>query len=195
MSRIALGKPEKGFAQASGLDGSQPKNHHLRTLELMEIEMKDFVTINVNLSCVETPEGLKILVEGMKPMSLDAFKYWLESACRQDRNVEKARLILPELKGWPEPTKRENIPVTYDTKENPMPKEKKTYEQRISAQITKLRRKHPNASTEQLRKAAEEIERSISEALSGLDFSDLFASPEPSVGATDTFDDVLNLKF
>lgn len=76
-----------------------------------------------------------------------------------------------------------------------MPKEKKSYEQRISAQITKLRRKHPNASTEQLRKAAEEIEKSISDALNGLDFSDLFApSVEPvEAGTGDAL--ALDLKF
>ena len=135
--------------------------------------MCNFETINVNLSCLKDDQGnLFVLVEGIKPMSLSDFAYWLESACRDDRNVEKRALV-----GAPEPRRatRENIPVTYDTKENPMPKAKKTYEQRISAQITKLRRKHPNASTEQLRKAAEEIEKSISDALSGLDFSDLFA--------------------
>ena len=141
--------------------------------------MCKFETINVNLSCLKDAQGnLLVLVEGIKPMSFEDFAYWLESACRDDRNVEKRSLV-----GAPEPYRatRENIPVTYDTRENPMPKAKKTYEQRISAQITKLRRKHPNASTEQLRKAAEEIEKSISDALSGLDFSDLFAAPQETV--------------
>lgn len=138
--------------------------------------MCNFETINVNLSCQDRNGELFVIVEGITPMSLSDFAYWLKSACRDDRNVEKRSLV-----GAPEPraATRENIPVTYDTKENPMPKEKKSYEQRISAQITKLRRKHPNASTEQLRKAAEEIEKSISEALNGLDFSDLFAPVQP----------------
>lgn len=137
--------------------------------------MCNFETININLSCQDRNGELFVIVEGIAPMSLSDFAYWLKSACRDDRNVEKRSLV-----GAPEPRSatRENIPVTYDTKENPMPKERKTYEARISAQITKLRRKHPNASTEQLRKAAEEIEKSISDALNGLDFSDLFAAPQ-----------------
>lgn len=153
--------------------------------------MCNFRTINVNLSCQDRNGELFVLVEGIAPMSLSDFAYWLKSACRDDRNVERRALA-----GAPEPRSatRENIPVTYDTKENPMPKEKKTYEQRISAQITKLRRKHPNASTEQLRKAAEEIEKSISEALSGLDFSDLFAPTQEAVeDASDA--PIVDLKF
>lgn len=154
--------------------------------------MCNFETINVNLSCQVRNEEMFVLVEGIAPMSLSDFAYWLKSACRDDRNVEKRALA-----GAPEPRRatRENIPVTYDTKENPMPKEKKSYEQRINAQIVKLRRKHPNASTEQLRKAAEEIEKSITEALSGLDFSDLFAAPEPTVEAPSDALDALDLKF
>lgn len=155
--------------------------------------MCNFETINVNLSCQDRNGEIFVLVEGIAPMSLSDFAYWLKSACRDDRNIEKRALA-----GAPEPRRatRENVPVTYDTKENPMPKEKKTYEQRINAQITKLRRKHPNASTEQLRKAAEEIEKSISEALSGLDFSDLFApTDEPAVEAAPVDVPVLDLKF
>ena len=140
--------------------------------------MCNFETININLSCQDRNGEIFVIVEGIAPMSLKDFAYWLKSACRDDRNIEKRSLV-----GAPEPRRatRESVPVTYDTKEKPMPKERKTYEQRITAQITKLRRKHPNASTEQLRKAAEEIEKSISEALSGLDFSDLFAPAQEPV--------------
>lgn len=152
--------------------------------------MCNFETINVNLSCQERNGEIFVIVEGITPMSLSDFAYWLKSACRDDRNVEKRALV-----GAPEPrtATRENIPVTYDTRERPMPKEKKSYEQRINAQIIKLRRKHPNASTEQLRKAAEEIEKSISEALSGLDFSNLFAAEaqEPEAESADPIEDAI----
>lgn len=145
-------------------------------------EPKNFLTLNINISCTTKNGALFVIVEGMKPMSLDDFAYWLHSAARTDRNIERTRLTLPEVKEFPREATRESRPITYDTKESPMPTERKTYESRIRAQIAKLRRKHPNASTEELRAAAERIERSIEEALSGLDFSDLALQGEEPQG-------------
>ena len=120
-------------------------------------------------------------------MTADEFLYFLQSACAEPKNPRA--WILPEDKhAKSEPLSippsltiatRPNREISaIDTKEHPMPKERKTYEQRIRAQIARLRRKNPNASTEELRAAAEVIEQKITEALSSLDFSTMFSEGE-----------------
>lgn len=142
-------------------------------------------TINLNLSITRKPEEPKplILVEGLPAMTADEFLYFLQSACAEPKNPRA--WILPEDKhAKSEPLNVPSLSIAtrpnreisaVDTKENPMPKEKKTYEERIRAQIARLRRKNPNASTEELRAAAEVMEQKIAEALSSLDFSTMFS--------------------
>ena len=133
-------------------------------------------TINANIKAVVNSQGeLLVQVEDMKPMSLKDFAFWLHGACRTDRNMEKIRHRWPDAREV-RVAERENVKVLYDTKENPMPKAQKSWNDRITRQVAKLRRKHPNASSEDLRKLAENIEKSIDDALASLDFSDAFAA-------------------
>ena len=133
-------------------------------------------TLSVNLKAVVSNSGdLLVQVEDMRPMTLNEFALWLHGACRTDRNIEKIRRRFPDAREV-RLAERENVKVVYDTKENPMPKAQKSWNDRITRQVAKLRRKHPNASSEELRKLAENIEKSIDDALASLDFSDAFAA-------------------
>lgn len=133
-------------------------------------------TLSVNLKAVVSTSGdLLVQVEDMRPMRLNEFARWLHGACRTDRNMEKIRHRWPDAREV-RIAERENVKVVYDTKENPMPKAQKSWNDRITRQVAKLRRKHPNASSEDLRKLAEQIEKSIDDALASLDFSDAFAA-------------------
>ena len=133
-------------------------------------------TLSVNLKAVVSTSGdLLVQVEDMRPMQLNEFARWLHGACRTDRNMEKIRHRWPDAREV-RIAERENVKVVYDTRENPMPKAQKSWNDRITRQVAKLRRKHPNASSEDLRKLAENIEKSIDDALASLDFSDAFAA-------------------